>query len=153
MKAVIFLISSFFIILKSGWDYSECNIRSANQALTPKIWFEQTIDGKNQDPLITRFYHNKAGTLGAELSHCYLEKVSPGFFFDTSGIFGTIFLIYFIYNLANSRKWKYLAVLFLMPTVPILSFNQPTSEQTVNLIAYLYKGFAVFGLAAFLFRK
>lgn len=152
-KTVIFFIVSIFIIFKSGWDYSECNIRTANQVLTPELWYEQRIDGTAQNTLITRFYHNKVGVLGSELAKCYFDRLNPNFFFETGGIFSVILLVYLFFILANRRKWLYLTILFLLPTIPVFSVNLPTSIRTISLLAYLYKGLAIISLGVFLFKK
>lgn len=152
-KLIAFILISLFIFLKSGWDYSECNIRTAKQALVPKLWFEQTIDTSSQNVLITRFYHNKISVLASEITNCYFQRLSPNFFFETSGIFGTIYIIYILYWLTVKRHLTNLSCLLLAPALPILSYNLPTSGQTVTLLAFIYKGAAVAGLGLFLFKK
>lgn len=153
IKTITFLLISFLIIAKSGWDYSECNIRTAKQALAPKLWFEQAIDGSSQNTLVTRFYHNKISMITAEIAHCYFERLSPNFFFEISGIFGTFSIIYLLYWLTVRRRLIYLSCLLLAPAIPVLSYNLPTSGLTVALLAFLYKGLAAAGLGLFLFKK
>jgi hypothetical protein len=150
IKIAIFLLISLSIILKTGWNTTECNIRSVIQVTYPIIWFEQTIDGASQNPFITRFFHNKLNIVGAQLSYCYLEKISPEFFFESTGIFGLCLLLYLIFTLADKKNWLPLLTFCFLPLLPFTSINLSTSIASAGMLAYLYKGSAIISLAKFL---
>lgn len=153
MKFVLPLIFSAFIILKTGWNVEECGIRSAHQAIAPIVWYEQTIDGPGQNPIITRFFHNKIGIFVSQMTRCYFNRISPDFVFDTVGIFGLIFIFYLVYRLLTKKRWQILAVITVFSFLPTISTNFPTSKIFVNMLAIFYKSLAIVGLKYFLFKK
>ncbi len=132
------------IISKSGWDLPKCNLTTATQALPPRIFFEQTIDGP-QPVLLTRFLHNKIGIFLSESGRCYLNVIDPIFVFDSVGILGLIAWLYFVYRITLNKQW-FLIFLFLgMPLFPFFNL-------LATAIAYGHKIFAIIGLT-FLFLK
>ena len=153
MKFLLFLIFSTFIIFKTGWSIEECGIRSAQQAIIPIVWFEQTIDGPGQSPIITRFFHNKIGIFASQMTKCYFDRISPEFIFDSVGIFGLMFIFYLIYNLSTKKRWPILTIITIFSFLPVLSTNFSTSKFFVDFLAYFYKLLAIIGLKTFADRR
>lgn len=153
MKIFLLLVISAFIILKVGWNVDECGIRSSLQAVVPVVWYEQTIDGSNQNPLITRFFHNKIGIFVSQMARCYFNRIGPEFIFDSVGIFGLMFIFYLICNLSTKKRWPILTVIAVFSLLPVLSINFPTSKLFVDFLAYFYKLLAIIGLKAFVDRR
>lgn len=152
MKTFFIFLIAFFIFLKSDVQMEECNIRTSLQILPSKIWFEQAIDGPEQSPLLTRFLHNKAGTFVNEIGNCYLQIFNPVFIYQSAGIFGVFFWLYFAYRAVVQNQRMIILILLMLPLIPIASANAPTYLSGLGLISNLYKLIAFLGLITFFKR-
>lgn len=146
MKIALLIILAVTVLLTAGPSLPICNLQTATQALSVRIFAEQTIDGQNQPILLTRFVHNKLGIYTSELSRCYFNALDPNFIYQAVGIFGLFGFLYFIYT-SFDRKKIYLITLFLV--IPALPIFYP-STFTVNIV---YKIFAIMGLSLLLIKK
>lgn len=144
----IFLISIFaiFLLFKPTPIYEDCNIQTIKQDLPPITWFEQTIDGKNQPIWQTRFLHNKIGISSSLFANCYSVSLDPKIAFDSVGLVGVVFWLYFIYHIATKKKWAAIALFLLLPIIPPIL-------DSGYLISYFYKIFAIIGLVYYLKRN
>ena len=149
MKIFVIFLITFFIILKSGVQMEECNIRTSTQIIPPKIWYEQAIDGKEQSILFTRFLHNKVGMFVNEISNCYLQILNPVFIFQTAGTFGVFFWFYFAYRAILKNQKMIILILLILPSIPIASSNDQNYFFGINFVSNLYKLIAFFGLVTF----
>jgi len=142
-KAV--LIFSIIIVLKQFSQPANCNFETVRQAIAPRIFAEQTTDGKTQSVVITRFLHNKAGIIGSEVGKCYFSYIDPIFLVNTLSIFGFFSFLYFIYDLTLNRA-QLTAVLVLFPFIAFYSFPS-------IILIIIYKLFAIIGLTLFALKK
>lgn len=142
-KAV--LIFSILILLKQSPQPVKCNLETVRQAIAPRIFAEQTIDGRGQPPLVTRFLHNKAGIIGQETGKCYFSYIDPNFLIKSISIFGFLALLYFIYYFIY-HNIKTVVLFALLPLFAI--YNLP-----IIVIVTIYKLFAIIGLTLFAFKK
>ena len=146
IKFLILIVASFLILsAKSNLELPVCNFRTAKQAIPPRIFAEQTIDGPNQPIIFTRFIHNKFGIYGSEFTKCYFFSLDPNFIYHTTGI-GIIFFLYFIYAVLVKKQYILLIIFLIIPAVPF--FRLP-----ITLVFYVYKLFAIIGLTFLLFKK
>lgn len=145
-KYIVLLIISVLIFnLKTTWDPTPCNIKTAKQAIAPRIFAEQTIDGKNQPIIFTRFVHNKIGVFLSEFARCYFLALDPNFIQKTTGI-GIIFWLYFVYFILIQKL--YIALLIFL-SIPLLPFFQ----LPLVIVSYAHKIFAIIGLIFLTFKK
>lgn len=149
MKIFLIFVITFSIVLKSGGEIKECNIRTSLQAIPPKIWYEQAIDGPSQNRLLTRALHNKAGLFLNEVSNCYLQIASPRFIYQATGIFGAFFWFYFAYRSIVQNNKMLILILLTLPLISVASVNAPTYFVNTNLVANIYKLIAYVGLIMF----
>lgn len=120
MKKLIIGVLLLFIFLRPVQKIEPCNINTAKQALAPRIFYEQTIDGQYQSVLVTRFFHNKLGILVNEFTGCYFKVINLNFVYISTGLIGLFFWIYALYKLIEAKK---IFVLVSLLFVPILSFT------------------------------
>lgn len=157
IKIILAIIAALFIITRGNAVLSQCDIQTARQAIPIRIFAEQTIDGKNQPILVTRFLHNKAGIFASEFGHCYFSLLDPNFLNQSLGLVGLLALAYMIYyNIYNVffRKGKQsyhfsflLLMLFMIfPALPFFRFP-PT------IVIFAYKIFAIIGLVQLVRNK
>ena len=144
-KVAILLLLSILIITRTEMNLPICNIQTAKQAIPPRIFAEQTIDGSDQPIAFTRFIHNKYGILGSEFSRCYFNALDPNFIYHTLSI-GLLPYLFFIYTALEKKLLLPSIVFLIFPSLPI--FNIPTI-----IVSYAYKIFAIIGLAILLFKK
>lgn len=141
----IFLVLIIFIVFGQSTQTVNCNLSTIKQALAPRIFAEQTIDGRQQQPLITRFLHNKAGIIGQETGKCYSSYIDPNFLIKNINIFGFLSLLYFIYYFIYHN----LKIVILFALLPLFAiYNLP-----IIVIVNIYKLFAIIGLTLFSFKK
>ena len=146
IKYIFFILISVVIITTNGnWELPICNIQTAKQAIAPRIFAEQTVDGRDQPIIFTRFIHNKFGIFGSEFTRCYFFSLDPNFIYHSTGI-GVIFWLYFLYMILTKKLYIPLAVFLIVPALPF--FNLP-----VVIVAYSHKIFAIIGLLFLLSRK
>lgn len=140
MKIIIFLLVVTTIIFKQAPKWQVCDIYAAQRAVTPRIFFEKTIDGKNQPVYITRFFHNKIGIFVSEVAKCYFRAIEPNTIYLSSGFFGLIFEIYFLYKLASWKKWFALSIFLILPFFPFFNIleNQFTHIHKILALAGLF---------------
>lgn len=146
MKLLISLLIGIWILTLKLPQLPVCNYQTANQAIPPRIFFEQTIDGKDQPILLTRFLHNKLGVYGSEFGKCYFNFFDPDLIYKSSGLFGLFFWIYLMYRLARNNKWNYLSIVLVLPILPFLNIFS-------SGIAYFHKIFAIIGLTLFVLKR
>ena len=139
MKKLILLLFALLIISKSPQTLPVCNIQTAKQAIPPRIFAEVTSDPKDQNPLLTRFLHNKLGIYGSEFTRCYFNALDPVFIYQSTSLLGLLAIGYFIYKSSKEKKWIPLLVFLIIPALPI--FNSPTI-----MVVYALKLFAIIGL-------
>ncbi len=145
MRIFFITIIALFILTKGGWSLPPCNYKTALQALPPRIFFEQTIDGPDQPVLVTRFLHNKVGIFGSEFARCYFNAFDPILIYNSTRLLGLLGWLYFIYNIIVKKHYLPLAALAIIPVLPFLTLD-------AAIVAYTHKIFAIIGLASFLFR-
>lgn len=146
IKYLFLVLASFLIVTAKGSsDLPICNFQTAKQAIPPRIFAEQTIDGPDQPIIITRFIHNKVGIFGSEFTKCYFFSLDPNFIYHTTGI-GIIFFLYFMYTVLVKKRYILFIIFLIIPALPF--FRLP-----IILISYVYKLFAIIGLAFLLFKK
>lgn len=137
-----YLVSIVILILVISADIpnrDRCDIITAKIALPVRIFAETTIDGPDQPPPVTRFFHNKVTILGSELARCYFNFFDPNFIAQSASLPGLIPWLYFAYRVAiYIPRYPIIWLLFVIPTLPILS---PSLQ-----VAYFHKVFAIIGL-------
>lgn len=146
MRIILISILSLLIILKSGWQLPICNLATAKNALPPRIFAEQTIDGQNQNVIITRIFHNKIGIFLSEFERCYFNVLDPTFIHNSTGIFGIFPWLFFTYQILKRKMILPIGIFIIIPIMPFLYL--PTS-----LIAYAHKIFAIIGVVIFAFKR
>lgn len=143
MKIAAITIFSLFLVFTSSFTQSECNIKTAKQALPPRIFYEQTIDGPVQSVILTRFIHNKIGILGSEFGKCYLENFGLDFVYQHIGLIGLAFWLLFMHKVLTKARYPTLAYILFLPLVSFFGF-------TPYILFYSYMVFAIIGFAQFL---
>ena len=146
MKITIAILISAIILLRSIPTLAECNLRTVNQVIPPRIFAETTVDGKDQAILLTRFLHNKPGIFLWEFSKCYLAFFEPNFIYQSVGLLGMISWFYLLFSLIKNNKWQPLLLLLALPILPFLGIFSTFS-------AYLHKVFAIIAIAVFIKSK
>lgn len=145
-KFLILAVFFFYIIsLKNDFSLPICNLATAKQAIAPRIFTEQTIDGPGQPPLVTRFLHNKLGIFASEFGRCYFNALDPNFIYRSVGIAGLFFWTYFIYQIAIKKLWPGIFAFLILPLLPFFSLP-------VIITVYINKIFAIIGLS-FLIKR
>ncbi len=145
MKALLIIISAVIILAAKATALPPCNTDTAKQALPPRIFAEQTIDGSGQNILVTRFFHNKLGILSSEFSRCYFNVLDFNFLIKALSVIGLIGYLSFVYHILVNKKYYLIAIFILLPIIPFLKL-----PFAISLI--VYKIFAIIGLL-FLIRK
>lgn len=146
IKTLILIAASVLIIAKNGLLSTPiCNLKTAKQAIEPRIFAEQTIDGPKQPIILTRFLHNKFGIFGSEFTRCYFFSLDPNFVYQSTSI-GIIFWLYFAYTVLTRKMIILLLPLLIVPAVPF--FGLP-----ILFVSYAHKIFAIIGLYFWLFKK
>ncbi len=147
MKIFLLIIFSAVIILaKADANLPICNLDTAKQAIPPRIFAEQTIDGKDQNILFTRFIHNKIGIYASEFGRCYFDVFDLNFIYHTVGIIGIVTWLYFVYQIIQKKFYFLIFVLLVLPLLPFLKFSSLP-------ILFAYKIFAIIGLTFLLSKK
>lgn len=144
MKKIILLIFVIFIIRIPLSPPTTCDIRTAKQAIPPKIFFESSIDGSGQDVYFTRFIHNKVGIFSHEFATCYFNLIDFNFLTKNLSLFGLATWFVFIYR--QFIKKQYLVFELIIPALPF--FLVPAAY-----IVLIYKIFAIIGLSILLKLK
>ncbi|OGD86311.1 hypothetical protein A2164_00675 [Candidatus Curtissbacteria bacterium RBG_13_35_7] len=146
MRVLIILFIASLIITKSVSKPPVCDVRTSKQALLPRTHFEQTIDGRGQPVLVTRFFHNKIGFLGSEFGRCYFNIFDLNYLAKNIGLVGLIFWLYFLYQIVNMRKWLLVSMFLLIPLLPFF-------DLFPIIIPYSYKIIAITGGILFIFAR
>lgn len=146
IKFLIFIILTIPIIYQKTASLPVCNLDTAKLAIAPRIFAEQTIDGKDQPIFITRFLHNKIGIYGSEFGRCYTSALDLNFINHSLTPIGIIALLYFIFKVFVSKRFLLIFPIILVPLAP--AFNIP-----VSIIVSVYKLFAIIGLAIFVSKS
>ncbi len=143
LKALIFISLSINIFFQHGkWSFDTCNVDIAKMAIPPVIWYEQSIDGKAQRTLFTRFLHNKPGVFMSEAAKCYFQAIDPFLLYKITGPLGLMFILYIAYKLTDAKQYLALLIFFSLPFLTFFKF--PVSQQIV-----LYKIISIIGLFIF----
>ncbi len=144
LKTLIFISLSINIFFQHGkWSFDTCNVDIAKMAIPPVIWYEQSIDGKAQRTLFTRFLHNKPGVFMSEAAKCYFQALDPFLLYRIIGPAGLLSFIIIIYKLIDSKKYLMLSILFTLPILPFINF--PVTAQIM-----LYKITSIVGIFFFI---
>ena len=146
MRVVLFSFLTLIILLKSPWQSPICNFATAKNAIAPRIFAEQTIDGPDQNVLITRILHNKAGIFLSEFGRCYFNVIDPSFIYQSTGIFGVAASFYLMYRIIKKLAWPQIAIITIIPA--LLFFYTPMA-----LIAFTHKLFAIIGLVFLILQE
>lgn len=141
MKKILLLIFTIFLIRIPLSSPTVCDIRTAQQAIPPKIFFEETIDGSGQNVYFTRFMHNKVGIFSHEFAMCYFNLIDFNFLTKNLNLFGLAMWLVFIYR--QFIKKRYLVFVLIIPALPF--FLVPAAY-----IVLIYKIFAIIGLSILL---
>lgn len=139
MKYLVFLIFATLILMTDIPKSDRCDRVTAQIALPVRIFAETVIDGRDQPPVVTRFFHNKVTIASSELSRCYFNFFDPNFIVNSASILGLLPWLYFFYRtFLKIPQYPLLVAIFVVPAVPIfIAFPQ---------VAYLHKVFAIIGL-------
>lgn len=116
-----------------------CNLQTINQAIPPRIFAEQTIDGPTQAVLLTRFLHNKVGIFLNEMTRCYFNLLDPNFIVQITGILGLVLILVAIYRLIKIKQFL-LLTFFIYPLLSIF-----TNSGFLTLTKFILWTFAVAG--------
>lgn len=138
------LISVLIISSKSLPSTDRCDLETARNALPVRIFAETTIDGRDQQPVITRFFHNKVTILVNELGKCYFNFFDLNFVANSTALVGLLPWLYFFYK--SSSRLFLLIPLLAVPVLPIFS-------QMPVPVAYIHKIFAIIGLVYLAVRR
>lgn len=141
MKKIILLIFTVFIIRIPFSFPATCDLRTAKQAIPPKIFYETTIDGSSQNVYFTRFVHNKFGIFSHEFAICYFNVIDFNFLTTNLSLFGLAMWLVFIYR--QFIKKRYLFFVLIIPALPFLLVP-------VVYIVLICKIFAIIGLSILL---
>ena len=144
-KITISIIFIIYIASKHASQTTICNIHTALQAIPPRLFAEQTIDGSAQSVIFTRFIHNKLGIFGSEFTRCYFYSLDPNFIYHSVGI-GIISWVYFAYIILIKKQYLPLGIFLTVPAFPF--FTLP-----IIIVSYTYKIFAIIGLLLLLFKR
>lgn len=145
MKIIFLIIFSIAILIKTPPQLPVCNLFTAKQALPPKIFAQQTIDGPAQPVVITRFFHNKVGIFASEFAYCYLSALDLNFIAGSTSLIGLISFLYFLYQIAIKKIWLAAAIFLFFPLLPFFDFSS-------LIVSYAYKVFAIIGLLLALYK-
>lgn len=142
---ILIILSALILAQKPSPDLPVCNLTTAKQAIPPRIFAEQTIDGIGQPIILTRFLHNKFGIFGSEFTRCYFYSLDPNFIYHSVSI-GITSWLYFIY-FSTTRKLIFPGFVFLIiPALPF--FGIP-----LIIVSYAHKIFAIIGIIFWIFKK
>jgi hypothetical protein len=140
MKITLLLIIGLVVgFSKINWEFPVCNLATIKQDFAPTIFFETTIDGSSQKPLVTRFFHNKVGLYGASTTKCYLNFLDPSLIYKNLGPLVLILIGFFISKSIAQKRLQLLLIFFLTPLALILNLH-------IVLFVIIYKIFAIIGL-------
>ena len=142
MKLLLILLICTIIILKTPEQTVDCNLDTIKQAMPVRIFSESKIDGSKQSVIVTRFLHNKVGIFLSEFSKCYFGILDPRFIFDSTSIFGLVFLVYFFYKMISFKIFPLILSVLVIPIISI--FKLPLIIAIVS-----FKIFAIIGLVVF----
>lgn len=79
-----------------------------------------TMDG-GQNPLLTRFFHNKLLFYTTNLTQCYLKYFQPAFLVSLIGFFGFFLLVFWVYLIfVKKRKFMSNYVILIPLIIPLL---------------------------------
>lgn len=146
MKIAITMLFAIFLILKPiSTPSNKCNINTIFQAMPPVIWYEQTIDGKDQPPTLTRFIHNKLNIFSSQMAKCYAYRLDPVDIYRSLGILGLFFWVYFAWAMSQYLNKPLIFAFLLTPFITIF-IPDP------RIMGYSYKIFASIGFWYFLKR-
>jgi hypothetical protein len=120
------------------------------QGVKLKLWEDSRMDG-NQNPLLTRTFHNKVFYYFLDITERYFQHFNPRFlFFEGSkvspfeipnmGIFylidGLFLVLGFFCLVSKSKKesWFLVGWLLISPIVASLTFMTPASNRSFNMV-------------------
>lgn len=147
MKYVLLFLFILYLILKPpAKPQIECDLKSVFQAIPPVVWYEQTIDGIDQPPIVTRFFHNKANIFTSQLFKCYASKLDPLEVFKVIGLLGFMFWLYFVWKIILKKMWLWTSLFLTIPMLLITTNN-------TQLMHYPYIFFAIVGAAFAVFES
>lgn len=137
MKYFTVLLVSLIVLLSNPSYLPLCNLRTARQDIPPRLFQLTTTDSPSQNPIITRFFHNKPGVFLNGTSKCYLNFFDPVIIAKNTLYFGIFGWLYAVYKMFLTKKWILIAAFFILPLIPyLIPFPQ---------IIYLHKIFDIIG--------
>ena len=150
-----FLILTIFLTCASWWvgkvfsnpPLIPCDFFALKMDVPLQIQEAITMD-KGQNPLLTRFFHNKPLFYGVNFTQCYFKYFHPYFLILLLHIFGFIFFLPGIYFLLeNWRRLMAKILLFSLFITPLLNiFISPTKRGGVILLAVILWVVSFYGL-------
>jgi len=146
MRKLIFSVLAALIISTGVQKLPTCNLTTVKLAFAPQIFAQTTIDGREQNVLVTRFFHNKLGIYGQELSKCYFNALDLNFLTANLSLIGLLTFLTMIYKSALFNYWYLLLMILAIPVLPILGWP-------LLLLIAADKIFAIMGLVFLLKKK
>ncbi len=145
MKKLL-ILTAIFIIAAKPFILPQCNLTTINQAIEVQIFAQQTIDGRNQPVLITRFLHNKAGIYASETAKCYFSVLDLSFLSKNLSLIGLVSFLYLSFLLAKKGNMFYTLMFLLIPILPIFKIPE-------TVVIYTYKGLTSIGVILFALKN
>jgi hypothetical protein len=94
-----------------------CTIAWISQDLPHQVWEAQAADGMGAYTWLTRFLHNKIMFWGSNLARCYVSYLSPDYIAKKFTLVGLAVFLVTIWWLVSRKKYKWLALIFLIPAI------------------------------------
>ncbi len=128
-----------------------CNSLAISIDLPLQIEEAITMDG-GQNPVLTRFFHNKPLFYGTSVVQCYFEYFAPPLLFSLLSPVGFIFFIFGSYSLFNKWMSKFSKVLLfsLLLIIPVNIFRLVSNNLGMTLLILVLWLISFYGLWFFL---
>lgn len=153
-----FLTAGIFIIFALYWISKvfaiplilPCDFLAIKIDVPLQIQEAITMD-KGQNPLLTRFFHNKPLFYSTNIARCYFKYFHPHFLISLLSVLGFFFFLAGLYHLLdNWRSPKAKVLLFLLLSIPLANiFSLPSKTGTVFFVLLLW-GISFYGFGSLL---
>ncbi len=118
-----------------------CNWEWIKLDVPHQIWEAQTADGIRAHTFLTRLFHNKFLFYPDNILRCYLSYLSPDFITGAFSFIGMVFFLAGVFYLVFNRRWLLLAVLLIVPLLPL--FKIPNNISAEAVILYVVEGLVI----------
>lgn len=121
-----------------------CKLQDIGINVPLKLQEAITSDG-GQNPILTRFFHNKPLFYTVDFTQCYLKYFHPLFLLSFTGFLGFLIFIYGAYQLL--KRWRLFYIkMFLVSFffVPLLSITGIFGLTFVNYVFSLFLWIIIF---------